>query len=151
MSFRNTIGTMALANIQSYLKRYTQDETEEYIRSALIYYGEVPFLYRVFDPTNVRSAKEKGGYKVVSTFRPPPSSLAYLIPTFSQVRHGIFQHQAIVDTMLIYYGKQGTKACIPTVSIPGENPIGVLALVCTAVGTNLANRCTTILMRASTD
>jgi len=71
MSFRNTIGTTAITNVQSYLKRYTQDETEEYIQSALLYYGEVPFLYRVFDPTNVRSAKEKSGYKVVSILRPP--------------------------------------------------------------------------------
>jgi len=142
MSFRNTIGTTALANTQSYLGRYTRDETEEYIRSALIYYGEIPFLYRVFDPTNVRSVKEKGGYKVVSIFHPPPSSLAYLMPMFLQVRHGIFQHQAIIDTMLVYYGKQGTKACIPTASIPGENPIGVLALVCTAVGIYLSHCCT---------
>ena len=36
--------------------------------------------------------------------------------------------------MLVYYGNQGTKACIPTDLVPGENPIGVLALVCTAVG-----------------
>jgi hypothetical protein len=40
----------------------------------------------------------------------------------------------IVDTMLGYYGAQGTKACIPTASVPGEDPIGALALVCTAVG-----------------
>ena len=42
----------------------------------------------------------------------------------------------IIDTMLVYYGEGGTKACIPTASVPGENPIGVLALVCTAVGTH---------------
>jgi len=41
--------------------------------------------------------------------------------------------------MLVYYGNQGTKACIPTASVPGENPIGVLALVCTAVGTRLTH------------
>ena len=57
--------------MQSYLTRYTYDETEEYVRLALIYYGEVPFLYRVFEPTNVRSVKEKGGYKVVSGLHPP--------------------------------------------------------------------------------
>ena len=68
MSFRNTIGTVALTNTQSYLARYTRDQTEDYIRSGLIYYGEIPFLYRVFEPTNVRSVKEKGGYKVVSIF-----------------------------------------------------------------------------------
>jgi len=66
MTFRNKISTTALANVQSYLARYTPGETEDYVRSALLYYGEVPFLYRVFDPTNVRSSKEKGGYKVVS-------------------------------------------------------------------------------------
>jgi len=66
MTFRNKIGSTALANVQSYLTRYTADQTEDYVRSALLYYGEVPFLYRVFDPTNVRCSKEKGGYKVVS-------------------------------------------------------------------------------------
>jgi len=70
MSFRHTIGTTALTNVQSYLTRYTHDQTEDYVRSAIVYYGEVPFLYRVFDPTNVCSRKEKGGYKVVSMFRP---------------------------------------------------------------------------------
>ena len=53
------------------------------------------------------------------------------------MRHGIFQHPMVIDTMLVYYGKQGTKACIPTASSPGENPIGALALVCTAVRTGL--------------
>lgn len=70
MTFRNKVGTVALANVQSYLSRYTRDQTENYVRSALIYYGEVPFLYRVFDPTNVRSSKEKGGYKVVRALHP---------------------------------------------------------------------------------
>jgi len=67
MSFRNTIGRTALTNVQSYLTRYTRDQTKDYVRSALVYYGEIPFLYRVFDATNVRSAKEKSGYKVVCT------------------------------------------------------------------------------------
>jgi len=71
MSFRNTIGTTALTNIQTYLARYTQDQTEEYVQSALVYHKEIPFLYRVFDPTDVPSAKEKGGYKVVSVSHPP--------------------------------------------------------------------------------
>lgn len=129
---------MGLTNVQSYLTRYTHNETEEYVRSALIYYGEVPFLYRVFEPTNVRSVKEKGGYKVVSGLHPPLCLLSvHLILKSLQVRHGIFQHQMIVNTMLLYYGKRGTKACIPTASTPGENPIGVLALVCAAVGINL--------------
>ena len=95
MTLRNKIGSTALANVQSYLARYTPGETEDYVRSALIYYGEIPFLYRVFDPTNVHSSKEKGGYKVVSTLfliDVPP-------PTFSQIRHGIFQHLVIVDTV----------------------------------------------------
>ena len=71
MSFRNNIGNTALENVQSYLTRYTQDQTESYVRSALIYYGEIPFLYRVFNPTNVRATKEKGGYKVVSALYRP--------------------------------------------------------------------------------
>ena len=55
----------------------------------------------------------------------------------------------IIDTMLLYYGKQGTKACIPTASVPGENPIGVLALVCTAVGTHLPSQHVLALTRVS--
>ena len=51
----------------------------------------------------------------------------------------------VIDTMLVYYGKQGTKACIPAASVPGENPIGVLALVCVAVGAHLAHHCVTVL------
>jgi len=74
MCFRNKISNAALTNVQCYLSRYTRDQTEEYVRSALIYYQEVPFLYRVFDPTNVRSTKEKGGYKVVSAPRRTPST-----------------------------------------------------------------------------
>ena len=46
----------------------------------------------------------------------------------------------VIDTMLVYYGNQGTKACIPTASVPGENPIGVLALVCTVVGFHHTHR-----------
>jgi len=69
MSFRNTISTTALTNVQSYLTHYTRDETRDYIRSALVYHGEVPFLYRVFEPTNVRAKREKGGYKVVSVLQ----------------------------------------------------------------------------------
>ena len=45
----------------------------------------------------------------------------------------------IINTMLAYYGTQGTKSCIPTTSVPGENLIGALAFVCTAVGTHLAH------------
>jgi hypothetical protein len=46
----------------------------------------------------------------------------------------------VIDTMLVYYGQQGTKACIPTASVPGEDPVGALGLVCAAVGTHPA-RC----------
>jgi hypothetical protein len=70
MSFRNVVGTTALTNVQSYLTRYTQDQTENYVQSALAHHGEIPFLYRVFDLTDVPSTREKGGYKVVSTLRP---------------------------------------------------------------------------------
>ena len=66
MTFQNKISTTALVNVQSYLARYTASQTEDYVRLALLYYGEVPFLYWVFEPTNVHSSKEKGGYKVVS-------------------------------------------------------------------------------------
>ena len=55
----------------------------------------------------------------------------------------------IIDTMLIYYGKRGTKACIPTASVPGENPIGALALACTAVGTHLTYENPPTLTRVS--
>ena len=41
---------------------------EEYVRSGMIYYKEIPFLYHVFKPTTVqtKSKKEEGGYVVVS-------------------------------------------------------------------------------------
>lgn len=74
MSFRNTIGNTALANVQSYLTRYTQDQTESYVQSAVMYHGEVPFLYRVFLPTDIPAVEEKGGYKVVSALDPPEST-----------------------------------------------------------------------------
>lgn len=48
----------------------TPERISEYVKSAMIYYGEIPFLYRVFKPLDVRSKKEKGGYQVVS--RPFP-------------------------------------------------------------------------------
>jgi len=96
----------------------------------MIYYGEIPFLYQVFNPTNVRSAKEKGGYQVVSRsslFH--PNALEFTPP---QTRQGLFQQQAILDTMLVYYTK-GVKQDSPTASSPGTDPVGGLALVCTAV------------------
>jgi len=57
-------------NVQAFMKRFkTPELIEGYVKSGLIYYGEIPFLYRVFDSTAVRSSKERGGYKVVSTIR----------------------------------------------------------------------------------
>jgi hypothetical protein len=57
--------------------------------------------------------------------------------SLSQTRSGPFQNQPIVDTMLAYYGKRGIKEYLPTeaASFAGKNPIGALALVCTAVRT----------------
>jgi len=55
----------------------------------------------------------------------------------------------IIDTMLVYYGQRGTKACIPNASVPGENPIGALALVCAAVGTHLPHQYIPTLTRIS--
>jgi hypothetical protein len=132
MSFRNIISTTALTQVQSSFHEWAHPKTEEHVRDAILYYGEIPFLYRVFDVTKVPSKMEKGRYKVVSSFRP---SQVPISDFSSQVRHGIFQNQVIINTMLVYYGKKGTKSCIPEVSVPGENPVGALALVCAAVGT----------------
>ena len=68
MSFRNVIANAALANVQSFLQKYDKPElVEEYVRAGIIYYGEIPFLYHVFQPTDVPAPKsERGGYKVVS-------------------------------------------------------------------------------------
>ena len=59
---------MAVANLQSFLstKFTTPEQIENYVKSALIYHGEIPWTYRVFKPTNVPLRTEKGGYKVVS-------------------------------------------------------------------------------------
>ena len=68
MSFRNIIGNTAVVNVQKFLARYkTPELIEKYIKSGILYHKEIPFLYRVFEPTDVPSSKEKGGYKVVST------------------------------------------------------------------------------------
>ena len=68
MSFRNCIASAAVINVQKLVARHkTPDLIAEYVRSGMLYYGEIPFLYRVFQCTDVRSRKEKGGYKVVST------------------------------------------------------------------------------------
>ena len=69
MTFRNMIGTAALVNVKSFLDKFKDPERiEEYVRLSLLYHGEIPFLYRVFEPSAVPSSKEKGGYKVVSRY-----------------------------------------------------------------------------------
>jgi len=70
MSFRNIIGTEALANVQVFLKRFKGPEkVKAYVKSGMIYYGEIPFLYKSFEPMAVRLKAERGGYKVVSGFQ----------------------------------------------------------------------------------
>ena len=69
MAFRNVIGTTALVNVKAFLDKFKDAErVEAYVRAGLIYHGEIPFLYRVFEPSDVPSPREKGGYKVVSKF-----------------------------------------------------------------------------------
>ena len=135
MSFRSAIRTTALINVKTFLetKFKSPELVAEYVKSGLIYYGEIPFLYRVFEPSAVRSSKEKGGYKVVRTFPPSRPKIFGLTPY--QTRQGPFQNQAILDTMLVYYGKRGIKEYLPATSSPGKNPVGALALICTAVRT----------------
>ena len=71
MSFRSVIGTTALINVKTFLEKFKKPEqVEEYVRSGLIYHGEIPFLYRVFKPLTVRSSRERGNYTVVSVFSP---------------------------------------------------------------------------------
>jgi len=114
MSFRNTIASNAVTSVQAFMMKFkTPELAEGYVKSGLIYYGEIPFIYRMFEPTAIRSSNERGGYQVT--------------------RHGLFQSQAILDTMLIYYGKQGVKQYLPTTFSPGNSPVGALALVCTAI------------------
>ena len=82
MTFCNMIGTTALINVKSFLDKFKDPErVEEYVRSGLLYHGEIPFLYRVFEPSDVPSSKEKGGYKVVSryTYLAAKQPGAYLI------------------------------------------------------------------------
>ena len=126
-----------MTNVRNFLEgkfNSSHDASEriaQYVRSGMLYYGEIPFLYRTFDPTNVRSVKEKSGYKVVSGINLLPSQRPQAHPP-QQTRHGLFQQQAILDTLLVYYAK-GVKQYLPTVSSPGTNPVGALALICTAV------------------
>jgi hypothetical protein len=78
MSFRNTISTIALTQVQSFFQRFTRPKIEDYVRKATIYYGEVPFLYRVFNVTDVPLKREIGGYKVVRF---------HCIPRFTRFSH----------------------------------------------------------------
>jgi len=131
-SFRNIIANVALAKVQSFLQKYGPERIEEHVKAGLIYYGEIPFLYRVFKPTDIPApkSKERGGYKVVSGSCLVGQNLVSLP---FQTRQGLFQYQPILETMLNYYGKRGIKQYLPTKSSRGNNPIGMLALVCTAV------------------
>ena len=92
MTFRNLIGTTALVNVKGFLDKFKDPERiEAYVKSGLIYHGEIPFLYRVFEPSDVPSPKEKGGYKVVSRYpslpteRPRTHSLLDSQRTFSKL------------------------------------------------------------------
>ena len=67
MSFQNTIESTAVMKVQASMQKFeSAGHIEEYVKSSLIYYGEIPFLYHMFKPMDVPSTKEKGGYKVVS-------------------------------------------------------------------------------------
>ena len=62
MNFRNAIANTAVVNVQTFMARHkTPDLIPEYVRTGLLYYGEIPFLYRVFKCTDVSSKKERGG------------------------------------------------------------------------------------------
>lgn len=68
MSFRNAIANHAVENVQAYLKKFDAHETEAYVESAFSYHGEVPFLHRIFRPTDTAEPdprREPGGFKVV--------------------------------------------------------------------------------------
>ena len=71
MSFRSFIGSAAVIKVQKFMSRYKGPELiEKYVKSNMLYHKDIPFLYRVFKPTEVPSSKEEGGYKVVSTYLP---------------------------------------------------------------------------------
>jgi len=132
MSFRNAIARLAVENVQAYMNRFDTDEIETYIASAFSYHGEIPFLYQMFQRTTKVEpdpAKERGGYKVVSSSY--PSSLLACMLTVPKTRHGLFRHQVILQTMLTYY--RHIKSDVDTACLSGIHPVGALALVCTAV------------------
>jgi hypothetical protein len=80
MNFRNTIGTIATVVVQAFLSRSkTPEAIKAYVKSSLVYYGEIPFLYQVFELMTVRSTKERGNYKVVS----PPFTVSSSKTRFS--------------------------------------------------------------------
>ena len=70
MIFRNMITTTAIINVKNFLtlKFKNPEHIEEYVKVGLLYYGEIPFLYRAFEPSAIPCSKEKGGYKVVSGY-----------------------------------------------------------------------------------
>jgi len=76
----------------------TPELITEYVKAGLIHYGEIPFLYHKFKPTNIPSKQERSGYKVVSALLQKEmnqSSLSH------QIRSGLFQNQAILNTTLV--------------------------------------------------
>ena len=78
MSFRGFIGGTAITNVQKFVTNFKGPVlVANYVKSGMLYHKEIPFLYRVFKPTEVPSDKEKGGYKVVSTYLPPRPSTAF--------------------------------------------------------------------------
>ena len=81
MAFWNIISQRALAHVQAFIKTLGEDAqaVEAYVRSAMIYHGEIPFTYKTFKPTTVPASKkkEKGGYVVVG-------SIHYLCPLSKQ-------------------------------------------------------------------
>ena len=134
MTFRNMIGMMALVNVKAFLDKFKDPgRVEAYVKAGLIYYGEIPFLYCILEPSDVPSPREKGGYKVVSQCLSPSAEQHGLISP--QTRSGPFQSRPILETMLVYYGKQGIKGYPPVENSIGTNPIGALAVICTAVST----------------
>jgi hypothetical protein len=140
MSFRNTVARRAQENVQAYMKQFDVHKTEAYIASAFSYHGEIPFLYRVFQPTEIVEPdleREPSRFKVVSNS--VPLSVQSPPVTGQQTRHGLFRHQVILQTMLTYY--QYIKSDVETASLTGIHPVGALALVCAAVCALLIHFC----------
>ena len=114
MTFRNMIGTTALVNVKAFLDKFKDPErVEAYVKAGLIYYGEIPFLYCIFEPSDVPSPREKGGYKVVSQCLSPSAEQcgAYISPD-SQRTFPKSANSRNYASLLWQTGDQG----IPTVS-----------------------------------